>query len=490
MEPSPHWLRPRVAVLGVALVLYTAVFVLTVTIDSTVVAVSSLFVVPVVLAATQLDFRGGLLAGLLALALIGAWDAVAATKLGVAGVLSRGLALVVVGAVVGWFAGSLRRSLSEAEEYAAALSWEAKRFRMLATLAPVGIFHVDGSGAATFVNRRWEEISGVSAEDAARDGWRHAVHPDDRVRLAAEWQEASRDRLPFETEVRHLHPDERVTVAVVKAEPITGTGDDDGGYLGTLLDVTERHGVAAQLSLAHEELERKAVELERSNQQLEDFAYAAAHELMDPLGVIRTYVEILEQRLRDRLSLPERRYLENLEKGTSMMQALLDSLLALARLQSEPHVVTAVDARVLAGEVVADLFVEVERLGARVSVEGLPRRVPADRTGLLIAFHNLLANALKYHGDNPPSIELRAAREGDAWRFSVRDNGLGIDPAERERVFDMFSRLRPGAQSGSGVGLAITKRIVEQHGGRIWVDPVAGGGSEFNFTLPAQEQPA
>jgi signal transduction histidine kinase len=249
-----------------------------------------------------------------------------------------------------------------------------------------------------------------------------------------------------------------------------------------------------ELEAANWELERAivqhqqtAAELTRSNQELEQFACVASHDLKEPLRKVRIYLELLAKRYRGRLDPTADQYIAYAVDGVGRMQALVNDLLAYARVGSGGRPLEPTDAAAAFDQAVADLDEAVRESGAAVTRADLPV-VRGDATQLVQLFQNLVGNSLKFRGAAPPVVHTEARRQGGDWLFAVRDNGIGIDPQYAERVFVIFERLHPREQyPGTGIGLAICKKIVEGHGGRIWVESQPGEGATFWFTLPACE---
>ncbi len=250
-------------------------------------------------------------------------------------------------------------------------------------------------------------------------------------------------------------------------------------------DVREQKQLALERAvLAEAEQERYAAELERSNRDLEQFAYVASHDLSEPLTTVSSFVALLEQRYAGRLDADADAFIRHAVDGVQRMQALIDDLLAYSRMgqSSLTRADTSLD------EVIADartsLNASIARTGARIDSGPLPV-VDGDRRQLVQLFQNLLSNAIKFAAGTPV-IRIEAVPEEGRWTVSVIDNGIGIEPAASERIFLLFERLHTSERiDGTGIGLAICERIVERHGGRIWVDTADGGGSAFRFTLPA-----
>ena len=245
------------------------------------------------------------------------------------------------------------------------------------------------------------------------------------------------------------------------------------------------HG-AVSVAVHTDITERKAMseELERSNAELEEFAYVASHDLSEPLRVIGGFTDLLQRRYEGQFDDQADRFLEATREGVDRMQAMIDALLAYSRVGRS----AVAPARVDCDRAVQDARRGLDRLiserGAELSVSELPN-ITGDPTLISQLFQNLISNAVKYGDSEHPLVGVRADRSNGEWVFSVEDNGGGIEPDQTERVFEMFQRLHGRDQAGTGIGLAICKRIVEQHGGRIWVEPGDGGGSAFRFTVPA-----
>jgi PAS domain S-box-containing protein len=264
---------------------------------------------------------------------------------------------------------------------------------------------------------------------------------------------------------------------------------DDGRLLGTLQanrDITSRKRDEAELLRRASALERANIQLARSNEELEQFAYVASHDLSEPLRAISGPISLLARRYRDQLDPEADQFIEFAVDGCRRMQAIIDDLLALSRAGRVDGELQAVDCNALVSGVVAGLGARIAETGATVRVEPLPT-ILSQPTQLGQVFQNLISNALKFIPPGVvPEVVVSAERIGDEWDFSVTDNGIGIEARHRERIFGMFKRLHSRAEyEGSGIGLALCKRIVERQGGRIGVDAAASGrGSCFWFALP------
>jgi signal transduction histidine kinase len=242
--------------------------------------------------------------------------------------------------------------------------------------------------------------------------------------------------------------------------------------------------LAENLATREKKLREQAAQLERSNIELEQFAYVASHDLKEPLRMVASFCGLLQQRYAAQLDAKAQQYIHYAVDGAQRMQTLIGDLLTLARVGSQSAPFAPVDCQTLLQQVVSDLRHIIRKNQAQISYAGLPC-VQADETQLAQLFRNLLGNALKFHGPAPPRIRIEAFPDTDGWVFAVHDNGIGIAPEFLDRIFLIFQRLHQRDHyPGNGIGLAVCKKIVERHGGRIWVESTVGGGSTFYFSLP------
>ncbi|MFP8953217.1 PAS domain S-box protein [Natrialbaceae archaeon A-arb3/5] len=253
------------------------------------------------------------------------------------------------------------------------------------------------------------------------------------------------------------------------------TGDIFAGML-MVQDITERTEIQRQL--------------EESNERLEQFAYAASHDLQEPLRMITSYLQLIEQRYGDELDEDGQEFIEFAVDGADRMRDMIDGLLQYSRVDTQGDPLQPVDLTAVVEDVTLDLQLKIEEEAADIELEELPR-VSGDSDQLRQIFQNLLSNAIEYSGDEPPRIRIAAEHDGEMWRISVHDDGIGIDPDEADRIFQVFERLHASTErDGTGIGLALCERIVERHGGEIWVESQPEGGSTFHFTLPSVTEPA
>jgi signal transduction histidine kinase len=234
---------------------------------------------------------------------------------------------------------------------------------------------------------------------------------------------------------------------------------------------------------AEEDLARKVDELARSNADLEQFAYVASHDLQEPLRMVTAYTQLLAERYRGKLDENADKFIGYASEGAQRMQVLIHDLLAFSRVGGK-EARESVNCNAVMKDVLQALAAAIEESAAVVRHDELPA-VWAARTQVAQVFQNLIGNAIKFRGKEPPLVSVQAEQAGQQWQFSVSDNGIGVAPEYAENVFVVFQRLHGRAEyPGNGIGLAICKKIVEHNGGKIWVEPRAGSGSTFKFTLP------
>lgn len=235
------------------------------------------------------------------------------------------------------------------------------------------------------------------------------------------------------------------------------------------------------------ELEETVKQLKASNERLEQFAYAASHDLQEPLRMVSTYLQLVERRADDELSDETEEYLEYAVDGADRMREMVRGLLEYSRVEREGEPFESVDLNVVVEDALEDMQMRIEESRTEVVTDTLPR-VRGDANQLRQVIQNLVDNAIKYSGDEPPQITVSTDRNGAMCEVSVHDDGIGIDPEDQERVFEVFERLHtPDEYPGSGIGLAVSKRIIERHGGDIWVESEPGDGTTITFTLPTAE---
>jgi PAS domain S-box-containing protein len=247
--------------------------------------------------------------------------------------------------------------------------------------------------------------------------------------------------------------------------------------VATLKDISERQEIK-------EALAAKTVELRRSNEELQKFAYVASHDVREPLRSIGGFCTLLKQNYEERLDDQADRWIGFITEGVRRMEALIDDLLMYSRVESRARPREPTDFNAVVDQVVRSLSSSIEESGAEITHDELPTLSVEPRQAIQL-LQNLVSNAIKYRSDQPPRLHISAEFRDHEWVFSIRDNGIGIRREFQERIFEVFRRLHNKDEySGTGIGLAICRKIVQRHGGRIWVESRPGAGSTFFFTIP------
>ncbi len=280
----------------------------------------------------------------------------------------------------------------------------------------------------------------------------------------------------------------RAGVLEAAAAAPSGEGDDPFSEEDRrlLTAVADWLGRTIEHRLARDELMRTLKELERSNTELEQFAYVASHDLQEPLRMVASYVQLLEHRYKDRLEKDAHEFIDFAVQGVRRMQDLIRDLLSYSRAGRGERALAPCDCEEILRGVLLDMRATIDEAKASVTHDPLPT-VTADGVQLRQLLQNLLSNAVKFRAERAAAVHIGAEERGGEWVFSVRDNGIGIDPKYHERLFKIFQRLHTREKyAGTGIGLAVCRKIVERHGGKIWLESTPGNGSTFFFTLPIE----
>lgn len=388
------------------------------------------------------------------------------------------------------------RDTSERKRVEQALRLSEARFRTTFENAAIGILLTDDQNRIVEANPALERMLGYGVGELRGLDQSMLVHPEDRAATESLTEALLDRRQPYvKQQKRYLRKDGSIMWGSLTVSLIH---DDEGKPLNLLRmieDVTELRAAEEALNRAYHELEQRveartwelreqASELARSNAELEQFAYVASHDLQEPLRSVSSFAQLLERRYKDQLGEEGLRFVRFIVSGTDRMRGLITDLLAYSRVgaSEKPH--TVVDTGEVLAAVLSDLDANIGECHAEISHGSLPT-VWGDAADLLQLFQNLIANALKFNRSSPPRVEISAEDAGEEWLFTVRDNGIGIDPNFMPRLFTIFQRGHGREEyAGTGIGLAICKKVVERHHGRIWAESEPGRGTAFFFTLP------
>jgi PAS domain S-box-containing protein len=373
------------------------------------------------------------------------------------------------------------RDVTENKLAEKALRENEQRYRTLFEESRDAIAIVTTNGSFVDANDSFSDLFGYRRDEImtgnASQLW---AIPSDRIRFQRELEQNGSVR---EYEWKARRKDGTLRHCLLTA---TATRDENFNvleYQGIIRDITD-------LKQAEEALRQRTEELERSNKDLEQFAYIAAHDLREPLLAIAAYLKLLERRYKAKLDTDGERYLSGAINSTLRMDSLIQSLLAYSRLGSEDQSFEKSDCNKIISTALANLSSIIEETRATVTVGHLPT-VLVNPSQMVQLFQNLISNAIKFAGEYPPEIHIGVTRCNTEWQYFVKDNGIGIEPPYFDRIFLLFQRIKNRANyPGTGIGLANCRRIVEHHGGRIWVESTPGKGSTFFFTIPDRREGA
>jgi PAS domain S-box-containing protein len=351
---------------------------------------------------------------------------------------------------------------------------ERERFHFMAESMPQKIFTAKPDGDVDYYNRQWTEFTGLEMDQMMGWNWAEFVHPDDIERNIETWRHSLETGEPFLCEHRFRRADGQYRWHLSRARAMR---DPNGGitmWIGSNTDI-------------HEQKEKEE-ELRQANDDLQQFAYSASHDLQEPIRNVAVYSELIFKRYHDELDADGREFLGFLVEGARRLSTLVHDLLAYTSASKTELSETAVDAGAVLSQTVQILEQAIRENDASVTHDRLPE-LYMESAHLQQIFQNLIGNAIKYRRGEPPRVHVSATMQGGYWCFSVQDNGMGIEPQYKEKIFGLFKRLhRDPRYSGTGIGLAICQRVVERYGGRIWVESEFGRGSTFYFTVPKRTQ--
>ncbi len=377
------------------------------------------------------------------------------------------------------------RDISARVESEKALRLTEERHRMAVEVAEMGTWAMNlASGEITWSDK-FGRLFGFSPEETpSREEIVSRIDPEDRARLGAAVEDAVEGRVAYRVEYRITWPDGSNRWLLSRARVHRDAKGTPIEMQGVIVDITQRKQIE-ELKLQREAEQRRTEALQRSNEELQQFAYVAAHDLQEPLRMVASYTQLLAQRYKGRLDSDADDFIAFAVDGARRMQMLISDLLAYCRVETAGKAPMEVESRDAFDEAVRNLEGAIADSGAQVTCDALPA-VMADRVQLVQLFQNLVGNAIKYRTAERPEVHVSAHRgRPNEWIFSIRDHGIGLDPTYSERIFLRFQRLHSRDEfSGTGIGLTLCKKIAERHGGRIWVEPNTGPGSTFHVSLP------
>ncbi len=362
---------------------------------------------------------------------------------------------------------------------------------------------ISPEGKVTDVNRATEEVTGVGREQLIGSSFSDYFTEPERAR--AGYRKVLSEGLIRDYSLTIRHADGHTTDVLYNAVVYRNEAGEVQGVFAAARDVTERNRAQAELDryrghledlvkqrtseleTANAHLQRATADLISSNQELEQFAYVASHDLQEPLRAVAGYLGLLEQQAGEKLDQTDRHHIAGAVQGAARMHTLITDLLALSRVGTRGQAFEAADLNAVLDEALGALGAGIQETGARITRDPLPvLRVDAGQIAQL--FQNLVGNALKFRGEQTPEIHIGARKEAEQWVFWVRDNGIGIEPQYFDRIFLIFQRLHTRRKyPGTGIGLAVCKKIVERHGGAIWVESQPNQGSTFYFGISKLE---
>lgn len=350
------------------------------------------------------------------------------------------------------------------------------KYTELAEETPVMIWMTNPSHLTYYFNKAWLDFTGRRLEEEVGTGWFRNVHPDD-AQAYNDVGNLVRNNINYSVEYRLKRHDGQYRYILEIATPRFLPDGSFGGYMGSCLDITD-------MKTAQVELANQTKELQRSNEELEQFAYVASHDLQEPLRMISSYVQLISKRIESGKTEGLGEYMEFAIGGVNRIQALISDLLQYSRVHRKGNPFAEVDLNEVGNIVKAHLMNRISETGAIVTFGPMPK-VMGDSFQLIRLLQNLVDNALKFkRPDTTPEVNVTVEDRGDYWKFAVSDNGIGIDDKFYSRIFVIFQRLHAREEyEGTGIGLAVCKKIVERHGGEMWVTSEPGKGSTFFFTI-------
>lgn len=383
----------------------------------------------------------------------------------------------------GELAREFKKFLSEIRLKKEALRVSEERFHMVVeAIDEYAIVMLDENGCITLWNKGAERLHGYTQDEILGKHY-SCFFPEEQIenKCPLEILKLAKENGSYEEEGKRVHKDGHLFIA---NDIITTIRSDDGeikGFAKITRDISDR-------KKAEDEMRELNISLERSNQDLEQFAYIASHDLQEPLRTISSYTKILKDRFHDQFDEQSLELMQFTIDGTKRMQTLIKDLLLFSRVNAETYVEESVDLNITFLRIVEDLKSLITNSNAVITKDDLPL-VQGNNTKLRQLLQNLIGNALKYQDNSrTPTVHVGVEQLNDYWQFSVRDNGIGIEKKDFQKIFTVFQRLHGKRDySGNGIGLALCEKIVNQHEGKIWLDSVLGEGTTMFFTIPIRQ---
>jgi PAS domain S-box-containing protein len=361
-----------------------------------------------------------------------------------------------------------------------------QRFAAILANVPGAIWEAKGSPAneqtLIFISPYIEKMLGYTHIDFMNDPsiWQQIIHPEDRQQAITAAEDIYANKDGGMVQYRWVGKQGQVLDIESYTSIVRDKAHESAAVYGVTMDITARKQV-------EDELSRYAQELKRSNEELQQFAYVASHDLQEPLRMVTSYLQLIEQRYVNKLDQDAKDFIGYAVDGAKRMKRLINDLLTFSHVETRGREFTKVNGENALKQALKNLEMSIVDSKAIITHDPLPTIV-ADEQQIVQLLQNLLGNALKFRGSHVPEIHIGVKDQHDKWEFYVRDNGIGIESDSLERIFVIFQRLHNREEyEGTGIGLAICKKIVERHSGHIWVESQLGQGSSFYFTIPKRK---
>ncbi len=350
----------------------------------------------------------------------------------------------------------------------------ARKFTFLAESLPQKIYTAKPNGEVDYFNKQWLDYTGLTFEEIEKWGWKKFMHPEDLADTVREWLHAVTTGEPYEQMHRFRRADGQFHWHLSRGRAMRDAAGAITMWIGSNTDIEDQKALEAELRWA--------------NDDLKQFAFAASHDLLQPLRTLTSYSQLLIQGFKGQLDGEAAACVDFITQSALEMRTLLQDLLSYTEAGGDRSVeAELIDLNQVFARVKRDLTLSIAENAATVSNCPLPT-LCGHQARFLQLFQNLISNGIKYRSALPPEIQVSAARHGEEWLFAVADNGMGIEPRYFEQIFGVFKRLHGKSIPGTGIGLAICQRVVERYGGKIWVESQIGQGTVFYFTLPIAEE--